>query len=147
MIVITIYNNGIYTYIYNICEGCKLLAGVVKFEYMFIEKSLDAVLNLAIGTRRLTVFSREFKIRRPMLLKHLIDTCFLPFLVCKKMRLSSKMIMHFIIDKTCMYTNSDMQVRWKSELSNAFLSCKAGRLPVSYAIYVVPGCINTEAKA
>ena len=25
--------------------------------------------------------------------------------------------------------------------------CKAGRVPVSYAIYVVPGWIDTEAKA
>ena len=36
-----------------------------------------------------------------------------------------------------MYTNSDMQVRWKSELSNVFPLnewCKAGRVPVSYAI-------------
>ena len=25
--------------------------------------------------------------------------------------------------------------------------CKTGRMPVSYAIYVVPGWIDTEAKA
>ena len=49
-----------------------------------------------------------------------------------------------------MYTNSDMQVRWKSELSNVFSLnewCEAGRVPVSYAIYVVHGWIDTEAKA
>ena len=45
-----------------------------------------------------------------------------------------------------MYTNSDMQVRtFKCISPNEW--CEAGRVPVSYAIYVVPGWIDTEAKA
>ena len=44
-----------------------------------------------------------------------------------------------------MYTHSDMQVRWNLELSNNEW-CKAGILPVSYAIYLVHGWIDTEAK-
>ena len=45
-----------------------------------------------------------------------------------------------------MYTNSDMQVRWKSECVAFNEWCKAWRLPVSYAIYVVPGWIIQKLK-
>ena len=44
-----------------------------------MEKSLDVVLNSAMGTRMLAFFCTEFQIRGLVLLKHWIDTCLLAY--------------------------------------------------------------------
>ena len=47
-----------------------------------------------------------------------------------------------------MYTNSDMQVKWKSELSNVFPLMNGVKQGGCLSpIYVVPGWIDREAKA